>query len=240
MRITLHGHRMSQPSRAVELLLLINDIGHTFNTVDFVNGETRTKQYIETVNANGKIPVLQDGDFKLLESHAMMRYLSRKFELKQWYGSDLKEKAVIDQWLDWHHLNTRTYSSDMLHAIAILNFVPMMLKIEVKTLQIEELNRKLRMSLSVLDKQLENKKFIAGNTATIVDLSIGCELYQLKCYEYNFSEFKNIDNWLNNLEKLPKWTEAHEVVIGAAKQFLSNEKNTSVMATVSSFVQSKV
>jgi glutathione S-transferase len=231
---------MSQPSRAVELLLLINNIDYTLNTVDFVNGETRTTEYIETVNANGKIPVLQDDDFKLLESHAMMRYLSRKFELKQWYGSELKEKAVIDQWLDWHHLNTRTYASDMFHAIVIVNFVPMMLKIEVKTLQIEELNRKLRMSLSILDKQLENKKFIAGNNTTIVDLSIGCELYQLKCYGYNFSEFKNVDKWLNNLEKLPKWTEAHEVVIGAAKEFLSNEKNASVMATVTNFAQSKL
>jgi len=239
--IKLYGHRMSQPSRAVELFMMMNNINYELKQVDFVNGETRSRDYLENVNMNGKVPVLfDDDDFVLLESHAMLRHLSRKYKLTEWYDcSDLKTCATIDQWLDWHHLNTRTYASDMFHAIVVVNFVPMMLKIEVKTLQIEDLNRKLCMTLAVLDKQLENKEFITGKVS-IVDLSIGCELYQLRCYGYSFGEFPNVNRWLDNLEKLPKWLDAHSVAIQAGKDFLANDKNAQVISSVKNFTNSRL
>ena len=51
-----------------------------------------------------QIPVMQDGDFVLSGSHAIFRYLARKFKVADhWYPKDLKSRAKLEQYLDWHH-----------------------------------------------------------------------------------------------------------------------------------------
>lgn len=60
-----------------------------------------------------KVPAILDTDaehFTLGESHAIMRYLCRKYQAqcKQFYPIDNFAKcAKIDEYLDFHHTNTR-------------------------------------------------------------------------------------------------------------------------------------
>ena len=43
---------------------------------DITRGETRTPEFLRDINANGRIPVLQDGDRFLTESNAICHYLA--------------------------------------------------------------------------------------------------------------------------------------------------------------------
>ena len=43
---------------------------------DILKGETRTPEFLRDVNANGRIPVLQDGDRFLTESNAICFFLA--------------------------------------------------------------------------------------------------------------------------------------------------------------------
>ena len=43
---------------------------------------------------------MDEGGFILWESHAILRYLAAKYG-PEWYPSDLRERAIVDQWLDW-------------------------------------------------------------------------------------------------------------------------------------------
>ena len=58
-----------------------------------------------------KVPAIVDTDngMCLAESHSIMRYLCQKFKLNEnWYPSkNLTRMAKIDEYLDFHHLNTR-------------------------------------------------------------------------------------------------------------------------------------
>ena len=49
--------------------------------------DTRTKEFVK-INPRMRVPVIQDGDFVLTESVAIMRYLAR-------------EKGVEDHWYPW-------------------------------------------------------------------------------------------------------------------------------------------
>lgn len=51
------------------------------------------------LNPNGTVPVWEEGDFVLWESQAVMRHLARQGE--RLYGSNPRQVALIDQWLDW-------------------------------------------------------------------------------------------------------------------------------------------
>jgi glutathione S-transferase len=60
----------------------------------------------------GKVPAIVDPEtnIKLAESHAIMRYLCRKYPTQagSWYGNnDYLKQARIDEYLDFHHSNTR-------------------------------------------------------------------------------------------------------------------------------------
>ena len=51
-------------------------------------GDTRTKEFVK-INPRMRVPVIQDGDFVLTESVAIMRYLAREKEVEDhWYPRD--------------------------------------------------------------------------------------------------------------------------------------------------------
>ena len=70
--------------------------------------ETYSPEF-KKINPNAKVPAIKDGDFTLYESHAIMKYLvgSRSCCADHWYPKELKARAKIDEYLDWHHNGVR-------------------------------------------------------------------------------------------------------------------------------------
>src|SRR5688500_8361068 len=73
-------------------------IGLERKNYDIMKGETRTPEFLRDVNANGRIPVLQDGDRFLTESNAICFFLAN--------GSKLIPDGHFDQadmlrWMFW-------------------------------------------------------------------------------------------------------------------------------------------
>lgn len=70
------------------------DAGGAFGVVD--TPEYRAK------NPNGRVPMIEDGDFVLWESNTIVRYLAAKHAPDSpWYPSDLRARATADKWMDW-------------------------------------------------------------------------------------------------------------------------------------------
>jgi len=70
------------------------DAGGAFGVVD--SPEYRAK------NPNGRVPMIEDGDFVLWESNAIVRYLmARHASDSTWYPTDAQARAAADKWMDW-------------------------------------------------------------------------------------------------------------------------------------------
>src|SRR5450830_723752 len=69
------------------------DAGGAFGVVD-------TPQY-RALNPNGRVPMIEDGDFVLWESNTIVRYLCAK-QASNWYPSDVKARASAEKWMDWN------------------------------------------------------------------------------------------------------------------------------------------
>jgi len=53
------------------------------------------------LNPNAMVPVIQDGDFTLWESNAIIRYLATRYGEPALYPTDARARAKVDQWVDW-------------------------------------------------------------------------------------------------------------------------------------------
>lgn len=69
---------------------------------DIMAGATRSAQFLDTVNANGRIPVLQVGDDFLPESNAAAFYLADGSHL---IPTDRFDRADMLRWMFWEQYN---------------------------------------------------------------------------------------------------------------------------------------
>lgn len=68
--------------------------------VDIFKGEARTPALLAK-NANAKVPILEDGDFVLWESSAMIAYLATVVGRSDLAPVGARERADVDRWLLW-------------------------------------------------------------------------------------------------------------------------------------------
>ena len=76
-----------------------------YQLVDLMTGEHLQPAY-RTINPSRLVPVLEDGDFRLTESSAILKYLADKIGSPA-YPKDLQKRARVNEMMDW--LNTGFY-----------------------------------------------------------------------------------------------------------------------------------
>ncbi len=66
---------------------------------------TQTPEFL-ALNPNGLVPVIEDGDFVLWESHSIIRYLANRYDTTgRLYPEGAQDRARVDQWMDWQATN---------------------------------------------------------------------------------------------------------------------------------------
>ncbi len=99
----IYYHPASTTSRPIMLFAADSGIDADFQVVDLFAGE-HYKQPYEAINPNHLVPVLEDGDFRLTESSAILKYLADKAGSPA-YPKDLQARARVNERMDW--INTQ-------------------------------------------------------------------------------------------------------------------------------------
>ena len=93
MSVRVFADMLSQPARAVTIFCCAAHIPHQVVRLRVGRGDTRTKEFVK-INPRMRVPVIQDGDFVLTESVAIMRYLAREKEVEDhWYPRDSRAQV---------------------------------------------------------------------------------------------------------------------------------------------------
>jgi glutathione S-transferase len=101
----LYMHPVSMTSRPVRLFAAESKIALDEEVVDLMTGAHMQPPYSD-INPNCLVPMLEDGDLKLTESSAILKYLADKIGSPA-YPKDLKARAKVNEIMDW--INTNFY-----------------------------------------------------------------------------------------------------------------------------------
>jgi glutathione S-transferase len=167
----LYHFPYSQHARRVVSLLVEAGLDYELRHVAMDRGEHLSAQYL-AINPNHQVPTLVDGDIKIYESNAILRYLCVKHELADWYPADLATRARVEQWLDWNQCRLSPAVVDI-----VLNSV--FLGPSGDRQAIERGQTKLRELMPILEGALKGKNFLAGERPTVADLSLASSIFQL-------------------------------------------------------------
>lgn len=82
----------------VRLLLALLGVDYELRPVDFLGGEHMSEEFA-AMNPFCELPILEDGDYFLRDSQAILVYLAQKYGGESWLPTKADELALVMQWL---------------------------------------------------------------------------------------------------------------------------------------------
>jgi glutathione S-transferase len=210
----LHFHPVSTASRPVVLFCEEAKIQYEPVVVDLMSGEHLREPFIK-MNPSHMVPVLEDGDFVLTESSAILKYLADKVDSPA-YPKDLKKRARVNERMDW--INTNFYRELAYHLV-----YPQVFPHHARTPDVAQTatlswgKEKAEHWLEILDKSIiGSNKYLCGDEITIADY-FGAEV--MSCADLiraSFAKYPNVDRWMKTMRALPSWKKVNEALDGFA------------------------
>ncbi len=212
----LYMHPVSMTSRPVRLMIAEHGLDIDEQMVDLMAGEHCQPPFV-AINPNRLVPVLEDGDFRLTESSAILKYLADKFDLPV-YPKDLKQRAKVNEIMDWFNTNFyRDYGYGWIYPQLFPHHRRPSEDVQKATVAWGK--ERAEGWLKVLNDYWlgPDRKYLCGDQITIADY-FGVSLLTLgEVIGCDFSKYPNVQRWLDNMKKLPSWPQINEALYGFAE-----------------------
>jgi glutathione S-transferase len=209
-------HPVSMTSRPVRLLIAANGLDVDEQMVDLMTGEHYQEPFA-SFNPNRLVPVLEDGDLRLTESSAILKYLADKFDLPS-YPKDLRQRAKVNEMMDWFNTN---FYRDFGYGWIYPQLFPHHRRPDdaVQQATVAWGKERARTWLQILNDHWlgDGRPYLCGDQITIADY-FGASLLTLgEIIRCDFSAWPNVERWLGNMKRLPSWPKVNEALYGFAE-----------------------
>lgn len=197
----LYINPMSPNVRRVRLTAAVLDLEIEEKMLDFAKGEHKKPDYL-ALNPNGTVPTLVDGDFVLTESRAIMQYLASKKPESGLLPQDEQARADVTRWQFWDS----SHFSPQVGTVAFQRILKQMFGMgEPDAGKVEEALANFRRFATVLNKHLDGRRFVVGESLTLADLTLASSLTYASQAEVPVAEFPHIDAWFARISDLDAW-----------------------------------
>ena len=213
----------------LEELLALGHSGAEYDAwmINISDGLQFSSGFVE-VNPNSKIPALVDtqSEVNVFESGAILLYLAEKFDA--FLPTETKERAETMNWLFWLHGSAPYLGGGFGHFYA---YAP-----EKYEYSINRFSMEAKRQLDVLDRNLAERQYLAGNNYSIADIATAPWYGALvKGLLYSAAEFldvssyKNVTRWADEIYARPAFQRGRMVnrTHGPESQKLEERHNAS-------------
>ena len=192
--------------RSFKVLWAANHLGidYELRLVDFTKNAQRAPEFV-ALNPNGRAPAIDDGGYVLWESNAIVEYLASLKPQSGVMPQETRAQLAVRKWLFWE-------SAHWDPACAVFAFERVVKPLfglgEASQSEIERGTQAFERVGGVLDGELKKHRYVAGETLTVADLSLGAAMCIADQARFPVENFRAIQRWHNDLKALPSWAKS--------------------------------
>jgi GST-like protein len=164
--------------------------------INLAKGEQFSKAF-SARNPNQKIPVLIDNEISVMESCAILHYLGEK------YPTELlpigKPKWEVIPWVYWQAANVGPAFGNKLSYTRYMDAISP----EQKAHPLERFGKEAIRLVTILNDQLKERPWLAGNTFTIADIALYPWLRAWKWSKVDITPYPLVMSWIENVRERP-------------------------------------
>ncbi len=196
--ITVWGRKNS--SNVKKVLWCLTELGLTYQQKDAGGpfGGLDTPEYL-AMNPNKTIPTYQDGEFILWESNAILSYLADKYDDGTLLPHNAEFRARAAQWMYWSDGSLFPYIKAMM---GLLVRTPAEQRDPAR---VAELKQSLNHLIAMLNDDLAQRDYIAGDAFSIADMALAPLLYPWREVCHDRPDFPHIERWFARIETRPAY-----------------------------------
>ena len=212
----LYSHPASTVGRPVVFFIADAGIVVEQQIIDLFSGAQYSPEFT-AINSNNAVPVLEDGDFRLTESSAILKYLADKVGSPA-YPKDLRARARVNEAMDW--FNTGFYHSfgyDLCYEQLLDHY-----KLADDAARAQVIARgkaRAEKYLGVLNDHMlgDGRAYICGPDITLADY-LGSGILTLgDITGCGFARWPNVVRWHARMKARPNWQATNGAVQGWAE-----------------------
>jgi len=206
MTMKLHCFGESGNAYKAALTLQLADADWKPVYVDFFNGATRTPEYID-LNVMGEVPVLEDGDAILTQSGVIQDYVSSK--TGKLGGTSAAERREILRWM--------FFDNHKVSGVAgMLRFMMNFLPEDKRNADVIAFQAgRLKGSLTVVERHLTDRDWLAADNITIADIAVAGYLFYTEPFTFDRADYPHINRWLDAIAATPGWKHPYDLMPGS-------------------------
>jgi glutathione S-transferase len=194
--IRLWGRISSINVRKVALTLQLLEIPFERIDAGLQYGVVRTPEYLER-NPNALVPLLDDDGYELWESNVIVRYLAAVHGKGRLYPQDLRQRFDAERWMDWQQTTMNGAGREA--------FIQLVRTPEgQRNLQLVDKSIAAMEPLwDIVDARLARTGWMAGDTMTVADIPIACEMHRWQGLPIPHRARAHLDAWYARIRALP-------------------------------------
>ncbi len=164
--------------------------------INLAKGEQFAEEFLAH-NPNAKIPVLLDGERSVMESCAILQYLAEKFPTSLLPEGEARWDIL--PWVYWQAANVGPVFGNKLSYTRYMDSVAQ----DAKAHPLERFGTEALRLASVMDRQLQNHKWVAGDTFSIADIALYPWLRGWKWSKVDITRTPAVLDWVNRVRARP-------------------------------------
>jgi len=204
--LTFYYHPLSPISRRVWLALLEKEISFESVVIDLPNREHMKPEFLE-LNPFHHIPVIEDGDFRLIESLAILDYLELKYPQPELVPSAADAIALPRQSITHQSLTRQLATMKMLQMVIVNELMPKISKVIMMTEQplSKALVDQLHQIMVFLDNHLEERPYFGGTNLNLADIVAGATIPLFQRLGFSLEPYAALGHWCQTITSRPAW-----------------------------------
>jgi glutathione S-transferase len=193
----LHEYAQSGNCYKIRLTAALLGLPLERREYDIMKSETRTSEFLERINANGRIPVLQVGDRFIPESNAACYFLADGSKL---VPDDRFDRADMLRWMFWEQHNHEPNVATLRFWTAFLGEASLT---EVQRAQIPGKRAAGEAALRLMDEHLAGRDYLVGDRLSLADVALYAYTHVAESGGFRLADYPAVAAWLGRVAAEP-------------------------------------